>query len=60
MNNWLQNYEYRTEISWWIILDNRHRCIIDDHITDGELPGGESSADESGEKFALRVKRIVC
>ncbi|MFC0185808.1 ABC transporter permease [Pseudarcicella hirudinis] len=20
MNNWLQKYEYRTEISWWIFL----------------------------------------
>jgi ABC-type antimicrobial peptide transport system permease subunit len=20
MHNWLQNYQYRTEISWWIFL----------------------------------------
>ena len=57
MDSWLQKYEYRTEISWWIFVVSRHRCF-DYYVADGEFSGSEGCIDEPGEEPSLRMTLI--
>ena len=50
MHNWLQNYQYRSEIAWWIFAaDGTWR--YGDHTVNGKLSKHKSSVDEPGEEF---------
>ena len=47
MNNWLQNYQYRIIVSWWIFLiAGASGCF--DRIIDCKLPGDKSSDGQPG------------
>ena len=38
MNDWLEKFNYRTEIPWWIFCGNLH-CCGGNYNTDGKFPG---------------------
>jgi ABC-type antimicrobial peptide transport system permease subunit len=47
MHSWLQNYSYRTQLSWWIFPGSRHRRIADNHFS-GKSAGNKSSSSKPG------------
>jgi hypothetical protein len=47
MYNWLQNYEYRTELSWWIFAGAGNWSIKYNTIN-CKLPGNKAASDCEG------------
>jgi len=39
MHNWLQNYQYRAELSWWIFARRPAQVPIIITLINGEFPG---------------------
>ena len=58
MNNWLQNYTYRTELSWWIFAAAGIGALIITYCS-GKFPGNKSSSCKSGEEFENGVSRAI-
>jgi putative ABC transport system permease protein len=50
MSNWLENFEYRTPIEWWVL--GTGRCSrFTDCLTYSKLPVYKSRYSQSGEEF---------
>ena len=56
LNGWLQKYEYRINMSWWIFAVAVCCCIID-HISDRKFPGYQSGDCKPCEVIANGVKQ---
>ena len=55
MHQWLQNYHYRTTISWWI-FGAAGVGALTDYINYGEFPGHQSSDGKPCKEFENGVK----
>ena len=57
MNNWLQDFAYRINISWWVFV--LAGIIALDCIDYGKFPGNKSSDCQPCKKFKNRIKIII-
>jgi hypothetical protein len=52
LHSWLENYAYRTEISWWIFGATVFSMFVDHSICHTQRPDHTNCDRESGKKFA--------
>ncbi|MEO6981467.1 MAG: ABC transporter permease [Mucilaginibacter sp.] len=59
MHNWLRNYQYHTDVAWWIFIVNSYWRYTN-HINNGKLPVHKSRIGKPDKKFEDRITSCVC